>query len=168
MATTTGMLRTVITEADARHDGNGLGQKADDYKTKLLKYIPSETVALYTGLIGIPISLQAESPGWYWAGLIIVFLAGLVGTPLLLMRGYGITWRYKKKQIIVSTVAYVLWVAALGTFQDAIPIPAAIVTIILGIFTLGAPLIDPGTNTSTDSTENVAGAPATSDTAPAT
>jgi hypothetical protein len=162
------MLRTVITQADAGHDGNGLGEKADDYKTRLLKYIPSETVALYTGLIGIPISLQAESPGWYWAGLIIVFLAGLVGTPLLLMRGYGITWRYKKKQIVVSTVAYVLWVAALGTFQDAIPVPAAIVTIVLGIFTLGAPLIDPGTNTSTGSSEGVADAPGTSDAAPAT
>ena len=167
MATTTSMLRTVITPADAEHHGNGLGQNADDYKTRLLKYIPSETVALYTGLIGIPISLQAESPGWYWTGLILVFLAGLVGTPLVLMRGYGITWQYKKRQITISTIAYVLWVAALGTFQDAIPVPAAIVTIVLGIFTLGAPLIDPGTNTSTR--QSATGAERSGDaTAPAT
>lgn len=167
MATTTSMLRTVITAADAEHDGNGLGQNADDYKTRLLKYIPAETVALYTGLIGIPISLQAESLGWYWTGLILVFLAGLVGTPLILMRGYGITWQYKKRQIVISTIAYVLWVAALGTFQDAIPVPAAIVTIVLGIFTLGAPLIDPGTNTSTR--QSATGAKRSGDaTAPAT
>jgi hypothetical protein len=84
-----------------------------------------------------------------------------------LMRGYGITWQYKKRQIIISTIAYILWVAALGTFQDAIPVPAAIVTIVLGIFTLGAPLIDPGTNTSTR--QSATGAERSSDaTAPAT
>ncbi len=149
------LIRAVVTEADAANPENGLPNQADDYKTKLVKYIPVETVAFYTSVVGIPETLkqlserQPEFYIWYVVGLVLVFLGGLIGTPLILNRVYGITWKYKKKQIIVSTSAYVLWVLALGTFQGFIPVPSAIVTIILAIFTLLAPLIDPGTNTST-------------------
>jgi hypothetical protein len=45
-------------------------------------------------------------------------------------------------------VAYILWVASIGTFQGVVPIPAAIVTMTLGLFTFFAPWIDPGTNSS--------------------
>jgi hypothetical protein len=71
MAPTTGMIRTVVTEEDASRN-NGLPGTPDDYKTRLLKYIPAEAVALYTGLVGIPESLKEQSPGWYWIGLILV------------------------------------------------------------------------------------------------
>src|SRR5688500_3936257 len=54
MAQPTGMLRAVVTEEDANRD-NGLPDNPDDYKTKLLKYIPAEAVALYTALVGIPV-----------------------------------------------------------------------------------------------------------------
>jgi hypothetical protein len=99
MARTTGMIRTVVTEEDARRK-NGLPDNPDDYKTRLLKYIPAEAVALYTALVGIPESLKEQSSGWYWFGLILVFVAGLVAVPLVLMRGYGMKWQYKKRQII--------------------------------------------------------------------
>jgi hypothetical protein len=45
-------------------------------------------------------------------------------------------------------VAYILWVLSIGTFQGVVPIPAAIVTITLGLFTFFVPWVDPGTNTS--------------------
>jgi hypothetical protein len=147
MAQTTGMLRAVVTEEDARRN-NRLPDNPDDYKTRLLKYIPAEAVALYTALVGIPESLKEQSPGWYWFGLILVFVAGLAAVPLVLMRGYGMKWQYKKRQIILSVVAYILWVASIGTFQGIVAIPSAIVTIVLGLFTFFVPWIDPGTNTS--------------------
>jgi hypothetical protein len=85
MAPTTGMIRTVVTEEDASRN-NGLPGTPDDYKTRLLKYIPAEAVALYTGLVGMPESLKEQSPGWYWIGLILVFVAGLAAVPLLLIK----------------------------------------------------------------------------------
>jgi hypothetical protein len=147
VAQTTGMLRAVVTEEDAKRK-NGLPDNPDDYKTKLLKYIPAEAVALYTALVGIPVTLEEQSPGWYWFGLILVFAAGLAAVPLVLMKGYGMRWEYKKRQIILSIVAYILWVASIGTFQGIVAIPSAIVTIALGLFTFFVPWIDPGTNTS--------------------
>jgi hypothetical protein len=77
-----------------------------------------------------------------------VFIAGLAAVPLILIRGYGMTWKYKKRQILLSIVAYILWVLSIGTFQGVVPIPAAIVTITLGLFTFFVPWVDPGTNTS--------------------
>lgn len=142
------MIRTVVTEGDANNPNNGLPNTPDDYKTRLLKYIPAEAVTLYTALVGIPVSLQEQSPVWYWIGLVLVFAAGLAAVPFILMRGYGMTWKYKKRQILLSIGAYVLWVLSIGTFQGIVPIPAAIVTVALGIFTFFVPLVDPGTNTS--------------------
>jgi hypothetical protein len=144
----TGMIRAVVTEADANNPNNDLPDTPDDYKTRLLKYIPAEAVTLYTALVGVPVSLQEQSPGWYWFGLVIVFIAGLAAVPLILIRGYGMTWKYKKRQILLSIVAYILWVLSIGTFQGVVPIPAAIVTITLGLFTFFVPWVDPGTNTS--------------------
>lgn len=147
------MIRTVVTEGDTEYKKNGLPNVQDDYKTKLLKYIPAETVAFFTALVGVVESLRTTNPNWYIVGLAIVFLAGFVGTPLYLIRIYGMKWQYKKGQIIVSTIAYVLWVLALGAFQDFIPIPDVIVTLALGVFTFFvAPFIDPGVNTSTQPT----------------
>jgi hypothetical protein len=142
------MIRAVVTEADANNPNNDLPDTPDDYKTRLLKYIPAEAVTLYTALVGVPVSLQEQSPGWYWFGLVIVFIAGLAAVPLILIRGYGMTWKYKKRQILLSIVAYILWVLSIGTFQGVVPIPAAIVTITLGLFTFFVPWVDPGTNTS--------------------
>ena len=142
------MIRAVVTEADANNPNNDLPDMPDDYKTRLLKYIPAEAVTLYTALVGVPVSLQEQSPGWYWFGLVIVFIAGLAAVPLILIRGYGMTWKYKKRQILLSIVAYILWVLSIGTFQGVVPIPAAIVTITLGLFTFFVPWVDPGTNTS--------------------
>jgi hypothetical protein len=147
------MIRTVVTEDDAARENNGLPNTEDDYKTKLLKYIPAETVAFFTALVGVVDALKVTEPTWYVVGLVIVFLAGLVGTPLYLTRVYGMKWQYKKGQIIVSTLAYVLWVLALGTFQGIVPVPPTIITLLLGGFTFLVPLfVNPGVNTSTQPT----------------
>jgi hypothetical protein len=144
------LLRTVVSRKDAGRRHNGLPDREDDRKVKIFKYIPAETVAFYTASVGAAETLKdAGQIGWYWGVLGLVFLVGLAGTPAILKVGYGITWKYKKWQIIISTVAYVLWVLSIGTYQDIIPIPGVVVTIILGIYTFLVPIfLDPGTNTS--------------------
>jgi hypothetical protein len=94
------------------------------------------------------VSLEGQSPWWYWFGLVAVFLAGFAAVPLVSVRGYGMKWQYKKRQIILSMVAHILWVASIGTFQGVVPLPAAIVTMTLGLFTVFATWTDPGTNSS--------------------
>lgn len=94
----------------------------DDYKDRLVKYIPAESVALYTftdrlltahygiNADGIP-SLPVDAIFSYgpWA----LFLLGLVGTPVYLyrQRGAGQPW---KMHAILGTMAYVLWAYTLG------------------------------------------------------
>jgi hypothetical protein len=149
MAATESVIRAVVTDQDAETPNNGLPNAADDYKTRLLKLIPAETVAFYTGLAGVPEALKEQSPGWYVPTLVLLILAGLVGTPLILTKAYGMTWRYKKGQILLSMAAYILWVASIGTFQGFVPIPSVVMTIVLGVFTfLVAPFVNPGNNTS--------------------
>jgi hypothetical protein len=139
-------MRAVITARDAANPNNGLPDEEDDYKTKLLKYLPSETVAFYTGLAGAVEALRTSNPEYYVPSLLVLFLAGLIGTPLLLNRTYGVSWRYKKGQIIVSTVAYVLWVLSIGTFQGFNPVPALVMTLLFGVFAFLAPIfVNPGT-----------------------
>ena len=58
-------------------------------------------MALYTALVGIPVSLEGQSPGWYWFGLVAVLLAGFAAVPLVLVRGNSLKWQYKKRQIIL-------------------------------------------------------------------
>ena len=141
------LVRAVITDEDAKRR-NGLPDDPDDYKTRLLKYIPAETVAVYTSLAGIVVSFKEVYAAWYWPGLALVFLIGLVGTPLILTGAYGMKWKYKKWQIIITMAAYILWVLSIGTFQEAIPVPSFIMTILLGGFTTLAPFVNPGINTS--------------------
>ncbi len=81
--------------------------KPDDYKTRLLKYIPAEVVALYLTLDAILRSTDQLPLNTYWA----VFIVGIVGTYLYLHRVEKV---YKNKQLLISVVAYCIWVFALG------------------------------------------------------
>jgi hypothetical protein len=140
MAEVQSMLRGVVTEEDtARRD---FPNTPDDYKTRLIKYIPAETVVLYQTFAGLAVaSLEG---GWATAMFLFVFFVGLIGTPLYLLRVYRLSWSRKKVQVVISTVAYVIWVFSLGGFQHLIwyPLPAA--TILLGLFTFViAPFISP-------------------------
>lgn len=83
--------------------------KQDDYLTRLIKYIPSETVTLYVTLYGMASGAIAEIPFEQITWLI--FVVGVVLTPLYLWRIANVNdWL----QISVATVAFVIWVFALG------------------------------------------------------
>jgi hypothetical protein len=54
----------------------------DDYTSRLLKYIPAESVALYLTLQGIVLSGLGDQSTYTW--LWIIFGVGLIGTPMYL------------------------------------------------------------------------------------
>lgn len=111
----------------------------DDYKMKVIKYIPTEIVAAYIALEGI-IKASAQAPaGAYW----MVFVILLILTPFYVWR---ITNQAEQKpawdQIIVSFFSFIIWVMAIGgpftTLSWYQPIYPAL---LLPIFTLIVPLI---------------------------
>jgi heme/copper-type cytochrome/quinol oxidase subunit 4 len=83
--------------------------KPDDYFSQIIKYIPSEAVALYITLYGFVVAAKTQIP--FETILWIIFILGVVGTPSYLWR---ITKVKDKTQLAISTIAFVVWVFALG------------------------------------------------------
>jgi hypothetical protein len=104
-------LRTIVNKKSAASATKSLPEpeKADDYLTRLLKYIPAETVAIWTVLSGIVVgagsAIAIESIMW------LIFIVIAILTPLYLWRVAKVT---NGLQIAISTVAFVVWVFALG------------------------------------------------------
>lgn len=84
-----------------------LTSEPDKFTSRLLKYIPAEVIAHYLTLDAVIRSSDQIPLGFYWA----VFLFGTVGTYLYLWRVEKVT---KKRQLLISVVAYCVWVFALG------------------------------------------------------
>jgi hypothetical protein len=80
---------------------------ADGYTSRLLKYVPAEVVALFVTLDALIRSSDDVRLPVYWG----VFLVCLVGTYLYLWRVAKIR---KQTQLLISTVAFAVWVFALG------------------------------------------------------
>jgi hypothetical protein len=94
------------------------GVPGDDYKDRLVKYIPAESVALYTftdklvtayyGIneLGVPTKVPADmlfsTIPW------VLIILGVIGTPIYLYRSRlpGQVW---VMHAIISTIAFVLW-----------------------------------------------------------
>jgi hypothetical protein len=119
----------------------------DGYTSRLLKYIPAESVALYLTLQGLILSgIGTQSPAmWLW----ITFGIGMVGTPLYLARIVGVS---KPIQLAVSTLAFGIWVFALGGAFASLPwYEPFIGSLVLVTFTFFAPLIDPDSRNDSES-----------------
>ena len=110
----------------------------DDYKNRLIKYIPAEIVALYLTLYGLAQSAEATIPfvqiNW------LIFIIGLVLTPLFI---YYIQEHRNYTQIIMQTIAFFVWVFALGgpfsLYDWYIPVYGSM---FLVVFTFIIPFID--------------------------
>jgi hypothetical protein len=97
--------------------------KADNYKDRLVKYIPAESVALYTftdkllnGYYGINEAGVATAHPSDWLLTVLswaLFVLALVGTPIYLYRQRlpGQPWGL---HATISTVAFFLWAYTLG------------------------------------------------------
>jgi hypothetical protein len=107
-------MRTVVRSSKAQGEGEkkalGEGEKPrDDYFTQIIKYIPLEAVALYLTLYGIVAAAKTQIP--FETILWTIFILGLIATPIYLLR---VTKVKDKVQLAISTVAFFIWVFALG------------------------------------------------------
>lgn len=129
------MGRRIITKDDITKAAQ---VQPDDYKSKIIKYIPAEIVTAYVTLEGIIKSSTQATVEIYW----IIFLILLALTPLYIWR---VTNDPKKSpawdQIIIAFFSFAFWVFALGGPFGSLawyrPLYGAL---ILPIYTLVVPL----------------------------
>lgn len=94
------------------------GLPGDDYKDRLVKYIPGEAVALYaftdklfTAYYGIN---EAGAPTRVEADVLfnvlpwVLFVLGIIGTPIYLYR-QKLTGQPWKMNAFLATIAFILW-----------------------------------------------------------
>lgn len=110
--------------------------RADAYSDRLLKYVPAEVIALYLALEAI-VRGHTGAAGIEWVAL----AAGVVGTPLYLYRKGHVT---RRTQLVISTLAFLVWVLAIGgPFSNMSWYSPAYGAVLLIIFTFFVPLIEP-------------------------
>lgn len=103
------MAREIVSSKDStRAQQTPVGAQPDDYKNRLLKYIPAEIVTLYLALRGI---IEGRD-----ASLTIAVAWGVIaiGIILTVLHLYRIGKVRKWSQIIISTLAFIVWVLAIG------------------------------------------------------
>ena len=112
----------------------------DSYRERLIKYIPSETIALFIAIYGITYYLSG-SEEWYPLMARWIFIAGILGTLLYLWHAEGVT---DLVQLAISTIGFVIWACALGIVTVAsLPFYNAVVAaVLLIVWVFGAPFID--------------------------
>ena len=84
--------------------------EADAFVDRLLKYIPAEIVAVFILVQGLIMQMDPDTDSYkpiFWG----VFLLFAVLTPLYLWRLQNVK---KITQLVISLVAFVVWVFALG------------------------------------------------------
>ncbi|HLF16313.1 MAG TPA: hypothetical protein VI796_02640 [Candidatus Thermoplasmatota archaeon] len=114
------------------------GKGPDTYTDRLLKYIPSETIALFVTLDGILLTVDEPPLFVWWA----VFVALLLITALYIGR---VTWSPQGRvawiQVAISTLAMAVWIFALGgPFTNYTWYEPYMGAILVPLFTVGAPL----------------------------
>jgi hypothetical protein len=112
-----------------------------DYKSKLLKLIPSEIIAAYMVIHGI-LAGQVIQVGQNDLTHIVgwsVFIALLVLTPLYLVKLHNVKSR---AQVILTTISFPVWVYTIGgPFKMAGLYQPQIASCILVVWTLIIPLV---------------------------
>jgi hypothetical protein len=117
-------------------------EKKDTYTDRLVKYIPAEVVAVYlavAGMIGDPNATAANRWAlWLSFGIIAVL------TPPYLRRVAMVS---KKSQVVISTLAFVVWVYYLGgpftTFGWYEGTGKMAALVVFTLFTFAAPIFEP-------------------------
>ena len=131
-----------IPESSAAPTGAGTAAAtADNYLGRLVKYIPAEIVALYLGIAGVIPKLDDGNTNY--RALWIIFLITQCLVPIYL---FLVTKRERKKplwpQIFLSTIAFPIWVFALGGPFESLPwyrswiasVTLMFVTFVFGIY----------------------------------
>ena len=93
-----------------RDQSEGINVSDNNYISRLVKYIPSEVIALYLTLDSIIRSSDKSNPSYnnlYW----FIFLFGLIITPIYLWKLQNVRI---KRQLFISTLSFAVWVIAIG------------------------------------------------------
>ncbi len=128
---------TVLLDASGRVSQ---GIPDDSYRERLIKYIPSETIALFIAMYGITYYLSG-SEDWYPLMARWILIAGILGTLLYLWHAEGVA---DPVQLAISTIGFVIWACALGIVTVAsLPYYNAVVAaLLLIVWVFGAPFIE--------------------------
>ncbi|MEO0704390.1 MAG: hypothetical protein AAF050_01865 [Cyanobacteria bacterium J06649_5] len=117
--------------------------QVDTYFDKVVKYIPADVVAAWTVASGLIASAGEQVPKDFLLWIAYVF--GIVITALW-------TWRQTqarglpiaKTQIVIATVAFAIWVAALGGPFESLPSYQRLYgSLLLIAYTLGVGVMTP-------------------------
>ncbi len=136
------MPREIKSAADASSTINIQSAPTSDFKDRLVKLIPSEIVTAYVTVLGL-IAGSTSSGGNKGTLLWIVFAVLFVLTPIYL---YFIGNVRKLGQIIFTSIAFVIWVIAVGSPIDTIlGFPSVFIgSILLVVYTLLIPFFYKG------------------------
>jgi len=135
------MNRTVISERDVLRARTTLGPSTvettpdqDQYSDRLLKYIPPEVIVAYAVLEGVA-TRSNEPHANIWAWIIFAVICG--ATPVYVIKIGGVR---KLLQVVISTVAFVVWAFTYPTapFKDMTSGVAS--TVVLVLYTFLIPL----------------------------
>jgi hypothetical protein len=112
------MNRNIITEADvpghfdeSNVAARGVPTTADDYLSRLLKYVPIEMISAYLIVAGIVESAYSEQQRAQRIALGVLLVLGLVATWFYSARVLKIS---RTSQLIMTVVAFTVWVFAIG------------------------------------------------------
>ena len=86
--------------------------KPDGYSERVIKYIPSEAIVFYLAADGV-VRVDTGSSAMLLIFGSIVFLVGLIGTPLYFRRQAKPNQPWKV-QATICTLAFVIWAYAVG------------------------------------------------------
>jgi hypothetical protein len=108
-------------------------QEPDKYRDRLFKYIPGEVVTLYL-FLGATVADKKNPHFLVW----LIFFVGLIATPFYLRVIQKVS---APIQLVISTVAFAVWVFALGgPFSDLDwykPVYGAVVLPVFTFFVAG-------------------------------
>jgi hypothetical protein len=113
----------------------------DTYFDKVVKYIPADIVGAWVAVTGLLASTTEPSEGLLW----VAFAIGVILTAMWVWRQTTMTGRpVAITQIAVSTVAFGVWVFALGGPFRSLPFYSPLYgSVVLILYTLLVALINP-------------------------
>jgi hypothetical protein len=127
----------------------GVAQTGENYVERVAKYIPGEIIAGYVALSGLISAVPPEDERRITAAWVL-FIVGLLVTPIYLYTAGKPANRRETLQIAIPTIAFVLWAYALGgPFELSSPLPVIgeyaswLGALAVGLFTWVAGLFEP-------------------------
>jgi hypothetical protein len=135
-----------LVEAQPRGARAFSGNDAEDtknYLSRIARYVPAEILAAYLTLLPIVIGTTKAQPGLQ-LGLLAVILFGLGAFNLPYVAKMAKPSQPKRKQMVVSSLAYLVWTYSIGGFWTNLGLYHEAVAAILIVFvSLGSGLVIP-------------------------